>query len=728
MYCLFLCAPSTKIPLNKTTFSRLLYLFLGVSGFCLFSDVWADKPRIIIQSSTSTLQRGKPFTWKGYVVRGARAKLHIHWVVRARFMQKKRVLFSRQVSIDARGAFTLKGHIPSDVNVSNIHVELSLWKPKHNTPKQPQQGAAKVKRPSLHNTLKSHPSRPKKHSVSKKNRISKRSQSEPSGSKESSRPRSMHKKIRRLLKQLRKGWSSGKNVRQKRKKLAKQRKRSQFLLPPVPSQSPNAQKDKRARSPAQSRTKPLEHHKENEDRHKHIRTKKYKAKLTDSQKMKESKDTKLNPKGSSRRRRPEWPSEQFHRREDRSARVPGAQNRRKTRRTPSLNGRSSPSTPQSQNLAPHKPKEPTMLPSSPQRKLPRMPKESGEQKEWTSALKTRLDRNTKGGNTYLRQVFTPYLAHHQRITSLDRVRRGYRFVLSSKRRSRIQVGGVRIERRSYFVGRIRIALVPGRWTPIPSVAPDARILWYKTEPPIQLYFAKNKGDIVLVRARQTRSKHVMLVFGTDGNTAYFGGSIRKRIFPHSYPRWMRPRMPYRVRRTILRTMHRMGLRRRMSLRQAMHKIVPYLRRFSPTALTPKEDKKDLYISLVSARKGVCRHRAMIFTVTMQALGYPARFVSNNAHAFAEIQYPDGQWRQVDLGGGDMPHYMGQWKGRAFRPPSDPFPKPPPIRTRRTPLPPNTPGRRFRRPTKHAKSLPLRPSTPQKRKRRKRSYVSHTRIE
>jgi hypothetical protein len=126
----------------------------------------------------------------------------------------------------------------------------------------------------------------------------------------------------------------------------------------------------------------------------------------------------------------------------------------------------------------------------------------------------------------------------------------------------------------------------------------------------------------------------------------------------------------------------------------------------------------------------------VFTVTMQALGYPARFVANNAHAFAELRYPDGRWRQIDLGGGDVPHYMGSWKGKSFKEPKDPFPKPPPskhVRTphphpdqrhggagpgTQTPLPPGVgqPGRVRRKVVRR-----------KRRKKKKRRYVSHTRL-
>lgn len=360
---------------------------------------------------------------------------------------------------------------------------------------------------------------------------------------------------------------------------------------------------------------------------------------------------------------------------------------------------------------------------------------NSDRRIWSQAGKTRLDTQTNGGHTYLRQVFTPYLPQHQRITVLDRVNVGYRLSLSSFAKRRIRVGGRRRSTRSYFTGRIQVLLYPRRWTPIPSVAPDARILWYRTRPSIGLQFAKDRGQVVYVRSRSRRVRTVMLTFGTDADKGYFGGDIPKEIYAHTYPSYMKWRLQVhpRVAAKVKRHMAVVGLRPGMSLDKAMGKLVPYLRSFVARPLRDSERLGDAYLSLLKARVGVCRHRAMIFTVTMQTLGFPARFAANNAHAFAELQYPSGRWRQVDLGGGDIPHWMGDWKGKAYKPPKDPFPPPASVRVRAPqPSGQNPFSRQWGAPGSSS-GVPgrgrVRSVVIRKRKRRKKrvNYVSHTRI-
>src|SRR5262249_33105245 len=92
---------------------------------------------------------------------------------------------------------------------------------------------------------------------------------------------------------------------------------------------------------------------------------------------------------------------------------------------------------------------------------------------------------------------------------------------------------------------------------------------------------------------------------------------------------------------------------------------------------------DIYMDLATGQRGVCRHRAFAFVVTAQALGLPARFVSNEVHAFVEVHVPHLGWRRVDLGGAalDLPRRMTrEARGRPRARADDPFPQPPSYRS------------------------------------------------
>jgi hypothetical protein len=217
-------------------------------------------------------------------------------------------------------------------------------------------------------------------------------------------------------------------------------------------------------------------------------------------------------------------------------------------------------------------------------------------------------------------------------------------------------------------------------------------LWYRTQPPTQLDFAKDSGDLFYVRAKTWKIPMISLEFGTDGSLDYFGGEIPRGVLATMYPVQERPKVPAGVKKIAQRHLRQFGIERGMALHEVLYRIIPYLRSFVARKLKSHEYRDNAFSTLWLSRVGVCRHRATLFVLALQSLGFPARMVANQAHAFAEVQYPDRQWRQIDLGGGEIPHWMGQWHGRRFQPPQDPFPEPPPNphALKRPPVTPNPP--------------------------------------
>lgn len=356
---------------------------------------------------------------------------------------------------------------------------------------------------------------------------------------------------------------------------------------------------------------------------------------------------------------------------------PSAQGNR-TGSSESPNGVSSAS---GQPTSPPKDQPPTMVPpvpSFPSQRSRKKPVHSHRDSVvWSRASTSSLDLNTDMGHTYLRQVFDPYIPHLQRISVLQKVRSDFSLAQEKGIKVLLPVGGRRHNQRAYFVGRIRVVLWRKRWTPIPSVSPEARILWYRTQPPTALEFAKDSNDLFYVRAKRWKTALVFLEFGTDGSRDYFGGEIPRDIRASRYQADVKPWVPRNVQRVAWRHLREFGLEPEMTLREILYRIVPYLRSFVARKLQPKELRANVFSTLWSSRVGVCRHRATLFVMALQSMGFPARMVANQAHAFAEVQYPDGQWRQIDLGGGEIPHWMGSWQGRRFSKPEDPFPTPPP---------------------------------------------------
>jgi hypothetical protein len=98
-------------------------------------------------------------------------------------------------------------------------------------------------------------------------------------------------------------------------------------------------------------------------------------------------------------------------------------------------------------------------------------------------------------------------------------------------------------------------------------------------------------------------------------------------------------------------------------RALLGKMIRYFRGFSVLPLLPYGNRISLEEAILLQKRGVCRHRALLFFAIARAWGHDVRLVLNEVHAFAEVRLPGQPWVRVDLGGAVLP--------RDFVPPPGP---------------------------------------------------------
>ena len=293
----------------------------------------------------------------------------------------------------------------------------------------------------------------------------------------------------------------------------------------------------------------------------------------------------------------------------------------------------------------------------------------------------RPDRVTQADDTLeYTEVYNPSVAPFKRMSALDAVDADYTLHVWRADRAELEVGGQTSPERDLFWGSMSIAFRPGADIPIPSVAPDMRILSWEVEPALgHVAFAKDGADNYFVRSDDpTAAGTHRLVFLCDAPASYFAATIpRGRTIAQATAGGpgVAP-MPAPVRAAAEVTMNHIGLWRGMALDVAVDRLVAYFRAFQ--AGDPPPDSGDIYRDLCLSQRGVCRHRSFAFVITANALGIPARYVTNEAHAFGELWLPDVGWVRVDLGGSASTLDIHNAQDKAMHRPrgEDPFPRPP----------------------------------------------------
>ena len=255
-------------------------------------------------------------------------------------------------------------------------------------------------------------------------------------------------------------------------------------------------------------------------------------------------------------------------------------------------------------------------------------------------------------------MFNPDVLPFKRMSALDAV--GDDYTLHVARTAPRRAAGRRHDRprtRDRFWGDVLVQLQPGVDVPLPSVAPDMRILSYEVEAARSaLTFAKDGADNFYVRSDESSASGTYrLVFLADADAGYFAPSLPptplhgRATSRSDAPPELRPVIPRdgaAAPRSV--TLDKLGIDADMDLGVAFNKLVGYFRGFEASDIT--HPTGDIYRDLCDSQAGVCRHRSFAFMITANALGIPTRYVENEAHAFVEVWFPERGWQRIDLGG------------------------------------------------------------------------------
>ncbi|MBX3247575.1 MAG: hypothetical protein KF901_10400 [Myxococcales bacterium] len=263
-------------------------------------------------------------------------------------------------------------------------------------------------------------------------------------------------------------------------------------------------------------------------------------------------------------------------------------------------------------------------------------------------------------------VFTPTIAPFKRISALDAVvaSDGTPVLgVSSLQTERVPVEGALAPApdgrpRDRFWGNVVLDFRHGALVPLPSVSPESRILTLRTE---RLGVGDDEVDIEIHRdlagsffasAPPGVRDEVRLIFLTDAPRDYFRRDELPDLPSDLYADEVFPLDP-RVRADALRFARELGLSPGASYRRTLPLLVEHFRSFVESD-EPPPSTGNIFLDLARGMKGVCRHRAYPFVITAHALGLPARFVQNEAHAWVEVKVPTAAdvpgWLRIDLGG------------------------------------------------------------------------------
>ncbi|MBI5479408.1 MAG: hypothetical protein HY906_11155, partial [Deltaproteobacteria bacterium] len=154
----------------------------------------------------------------------------------------------------------------------------------------------------------------------------------------------------------------------------------------------------------------------------------------------------------------------------------------------------------------------------------------------------RPDRQTGPESTLsYHTVFNPSVVPFKRGQALDLVRPDGSLGIADRAQRPVAVGGAPREGGELFFGSVMVEMGAGP-VPLPSVAPEVRILSYETEPRTAVQFFRDGADNYWVQAK--RGGAVRLKWLSEAPSAYFSGQVADNVYLYDVaPAWLRPLPP-----------------------------------------------------------------------------------------------------------------------------------------------------------------------------------------
>lgn len=285
--------------------------------------------------------------------------------------------------------------------------------------------------------------------------------------------------------------------------------------------------------------------------------------------------------------------------------------------------------------------------------------------------KFRPDRDTRRPDALpYDDPFSPSTAPFKRLSAFDSVDEEYTLSVREPHTVPLAISALPTpdSTEEHFYADMVVDLSAGRKVRIPSVGPGARVLRARAgvgTQDIKFTLYKDGADNWFIEGDS--STRVRLVMELSIPRAAFGGDFGS---PTRAELRAVPPLPERVRIAAAQVSQRIGVSPRTAPREVVTKLVAYFRAFQDSE-EPPTSHGDVYLDLALQQKGVCRHRAFAFLVTALYLGIPTRMITNEAHAWVEVD--DGRlWRRIDLGGAGRTLHDPLSTNVSYEPPPDPF--------------------------------------------------------
>lgn len=250
-------------------------------------------------------------------------------------------------------------------------------------------------------------------------------------------------------------------------------------------------------------------------------------------------------------------------------------------------------------------------------------------------------------DTYCTTVFDPPLISLKRVQSYDAVTATYSLYISDPSLTQINLASTPLG--TIYEATIAIEHLGDDPVPIPSIAPEANILSYSTEPNVPIQFYKDGADAYYVQSTQ-QTDAITLTYTMSASDSYFTQSIPADATLSDIPDDKHIPLPSYVQDKAEIIIDELGLTGETDVQEIVDTLYEYFSSFTAGDIPEEDEEPDLYLAIARSQHGKCDVRSFAFFITANGIGIPTRLIINECHGFVELYLPTNGWTRVNLGG------------------------------------------------------------------------------
>ena len=206
--------------------------------------------------------------------------------------------------------------------------------------------------------------------------------------------------------------------------------------------------------------------------------------------------------------------------------------------------------------------------------------------------------------------------------------------------------------------QIGVFTVPNsnKWTVLPGFTPNDILKYLACDYPVLITKCDNTGQLYIKIITDATVSNITIKFLITTDNSYFkkinsnDTVFNREVCDYQLKQWLDDNIFSYKNLLFNSCVELQRIQQITNKTSQINALVNWCKSFNATKHIEINTTEDLQ-KVIYNKIGVCRHRCLVFIILAEYLNIKARMIANQLHAFIEIKLQNGQYKKLDLEGG-----------------------------------------------------------------------------